>query len=371
MKAGLSLSQLAAEIERQAESKIDYVAPSKQLAMIAPLQLGEERFEPRLNVGAEASLALNKHAHRQLGEYLGIPAGYYDRMLAQQPALLAHNANVWLGASEDKRMVRVLDDRVRAILSDRYRPLENFDLAKAIFPVLQKLDLMVLSADVTETKLYIKAVDRRIQLDVPTGRRMGDGTHVFFDTVSPAITISNSEVGNGSLSVLTSIFTKVCTNLATLGPVLRKYHIGGKQGDGDEIQALLSDRTKSLSDAAVFAQVRDVVAAAFDEARFKARTDELAAAAEDRVPVEVAPAIVTVVAKTVGLNEGEKKGVLTRLIEGGDWTRYGVHAAITRHAEDVRDYDRASELEAIGGKVIELPKADWRRWIGEAEKIAA
>jgi hypothetical protein len=34
--------------------------------------------------------------------------------------------------------------------------------------------------------------------------------------------------------------------------------------------------------------------------------------------------------------------------------------AVTRTAEDAADYDRATELEAAGGRVIELPAADWR-----------
>jgi hypothetical protein len=32
--------------------------------------------------------------------------------------------------------------------------------------------------------------------------------------------------------------------------------------------------------------------------------------------------------------------------------------AVTRTGEDASDYDRATELEATGGRVIELPAAD-------------
>jgi hypothetical protein len=32
----------------------------------------------------------------------------------------------------------------------------------------------------------------------------------------------------------------------------------------------------------------------------------------------------------------------------------------TRTAEDAADYDRATELEAAGGRVIELAAAEWR-----------
>ena len=44
----------------------------------------------------------------------------------------------------------------------------------------------------------------------------------------------------------------------------------------------------------------------------------------------------------------------------GDLSVWGLANAVTRTAEDVADYDRATELEATGGRVIELPRADWR-----------
>ena len=48
------------------------------------------------------------------------------------------------------------------------------------------------------------------------------------------------------------------------------------------------------------------------------------------------------------------------LILGGSLTQYGLHAAITRTAEDLADYDRATAFEQLGGKIIELPRAEWR-----------
>ena len=47
-------------------------------------------------------------------------------------------------------------------------------------------------------------------------------------------------------------------------------------------------------------------------------------------------------------------------------TRYGLQWAVTRLAGETNDYDRATELERLGGQVIELPKTDWQRIIEEA-----
>jgi len=38
----------------------------------------------------------------------------------------------------------------------------------------------------------------------------------------------------------------------------------------------------------------------------------------------------------------------------------GLGSAITRHSQDLKDYDRATELERIGGRLIELPRSEWQ-----------
>lgn len=361
MKAGLSLTDLAKEIERRAAAKKDFVAPVSKLQMRVVGK--DEKGRPALRMAGQGDLEINKVAHEQLADYAGIPMQYYRRMLEQAPGLLADNVNRWItDKSEERRMVRTMDGTVRAVLSDKFRALENEDLAEAVLPVLLKRDLLIMSCQVTESRLYIKAVDRKIERDVPTGRKIGDGSHVFFDTLSPAITISNSEVGRGSLLIETGIFTKMCTNLATFETSLRKFHTGSRAELSDQVYALLTDKTKRLTDAAVWAQTRDLVEAAFDEAKFKSLTDKLEAAVEDKIPKKAdVVEVIERVGRKLGLAEGERKGVLATLIEDGDLTRYGIHSAITRFSADIDDYDRATELERVGARVIELPRSEWKR----------
>jgi hypothetical protein len=59
-----------------------------------------------------------------------------------------------------------------------------------------------------------------------------------------------------------------------------------------------------------------------------------------------------------GLSSGEGDGILAHLIRGGDLSQWGLCSAIARMSQDIEDYDRATELERIGGKLIELPKND-------------
>ena len=50
-----------------------------------------------------------------------------------------------------------------------------------------------------------------------------------------------------------------------------------------------------------------------------------------------------------------------RLIEGNDLTLYGLSNAVTRHSQDVEDYDRATALEGIGYNILSMPARQWSR----------
>lgn len=353
MKTGRTLVELATELERQKNAKRDFVAPSMLLAT-------QSNGHTDLNLGNGNLMPLSETAHEQLASKLDIPMKYYNRMRTSSPELLDKNINHWFGAQKDSFLLRTLDGKVRGVLSDKYRPMDNAELAEAALPKLMELDLEIMSCEVTEKRMFIKAVDKRMTKDIPSGKKMGDGSHTIFDTLCPAITISNSEIGYGSLSVLTGVFTKACTNLAMFGGLsVRKYHLGSKLGAGEETMELLSDRTRQLNDAALFSSIKDIVVAAFDRAKFDALAEKIAITAGHKIegdPVKV----VEVTAKKFGMSEVEEKSILQHLIEGADLTRYGLFNAITRTAEDLPDYDRASDFERFGGTIIELQKNDWQ-----------
>ena len=47
--------------------------------------------------------------------------------------------NAWLEREEGERqLLRTLDGKVRAVLSERYRRLDNYDLLEHVLPTLQR-----------------------------------------------------------------------------------------------------------------------------------------------------------------------------------------------------------------------------------------
>lgn len=354
MKIGRSLTELAAEIERQRESKRDILVDTRALTLDVDakhLQIDDPGFgEP---------LGITDHAHGQVAEYTGIPKPYYDLMRAKAPALAARNVNHWLVEKHEPRMVRTLDGDMRAFMSNGYRALDNYDLLDAALPPMAEIGVEVVSCEVTATRLYLKVVDKRIMRDLPNGVILGQG-HYRFDTASPAMVLSNSEVGAGALAVQSSVWTHGCTNLMVIGErSIRKHHVGTRHELGEDVFRMLSDQTRRLTDAALWAQIGDVVRGAFDEARFDAQIARIAETAENKIEADPVK-VVEVTAKRYGLNDGERSSVLQHLIRGGSLTQYGLHAAVTRAAEDLDDYERASEFERLGGRIVELPKSEWR-----------
>lgn len=362
MKTGKTLQELAAEIERQYTSKKDYVA-STSLMKIEPAMEGGKIG---LALGDKGVFPINDLAHDQLAEHVGIPKKYYDRMKAEDPNLLKTNVERWFAKYPAPRMVRLLDGRNRAFLSDKFACYDNYDFAANTLPILAQRKLEIMSCEVTEKRLYIKAVDTKLFRDVPMGYKMGDGSHQLFDTCAPAIILSNSEVGFGRLIVETGVYTRACTNLALFAKGgFKRTHVGvrNKLLEGLEVADLdevLSQETKRKTMEATWLQVRDVLASAFDETIIAKRIEQLAAAAGAKIEGKIEK-VMEIVQERLSLNDDEKDSVFKHLIEGGQLTQYGLHAAVTRSAQDVASYDRATELEYAGGTILELPRTEWAR----------
>ena len=342
MKEGRSLSELAAEIERRRDAKRDYLVDTGHLRM-DPQDGG-----PKL-VFQDTSYDIQRLAHRQIGDRVGIPAKYYDRLRDAAPDLLATNVNHWLTATPETRMIRTLDGRVRAFLSDRYQRIDNEDIAECVLPVLAEVpDIQFVSTEITSSRMYIKAVTPRVCDEVTVG-----------DEVQAGVVISNSEVGLGAMTVSPLVLRLACSNgMALPDSTYRKSHVGARANKDENIYELLSDEAKQADDRAILLKIRDVVRAALNEAVFARTVDRLRDAKSTKLtgnPV----AVVRELATKQGLDGTEEAGVLRYLTEGGDLSRYGLIQAVTRFAQDPSDYDRASELEYLGGKILDLPRQDW------------
>jgi hypothetical protein len=140
---------------------------------------------------------------------------------------------------------------------------------------------------------------------------------------------------------------------------LVKIHLGKKTQAEDIVAEYLSDTTRKLDDAAFWSTVRDHAKAVMDGRVFRKITDAMVAARGKAIVGDPAK-VCEVFAKRNDLSKEETGGLLRHLVGSGEMTQYGLQWAVTRLAADAEQYDRASELERLGGRVIELAANDWQ-----------
>ena len=206
------------------------------------------------------------------------------------------------------------------------------------------------SCQLTESRMYIKVVNTRLEAEVVPG-----------DIVQSGIIISNSEVGLGSVNIQPLVYRLVCSNGMVVNDAqTRRTHVG-RINEASENYQLYSEKTLEADDKAFAMKIQDTVRAVVDEVRFTRVVNMMREAKEARINTTDVPGIVKLVSKDFHITDVVSPGVLQRLIEGNDRTLYGSSNAVTRHRQDVTDYDRATALEGIGYNILSMPARQWSR----------
>jgi hypothetical protein len=380
MKQGRTLPDLAAELERQVNAKRDFLAPAEALCV---------RSNGHTDLMVKDAYTVNEVAHGQLAEYLGIPKGYYDRlrgatadlripMTGPLPQPLDADPETPSGTSlfdavvncllankgGDTRLVRTLDGKARAFLSQSYSvDLDNYDVLRVAVKAMEQSGLCpedVAACEVTERRLYLKVVSPRLEARIePSNLHREHGGHHFLKepaVVQAGFVLSNSETGLGSLSVQQTIYKLQCTNLWITEDAYRQRHLGkALQSDGEG--AVYRDDTRLADARARLLKIRDHISEALSETRFRATVAQMQQSTDIRL--EGGPEkVVEVTARRFGLSQIERDEVLKQLIEGADLSYWGLSNALTATAQSVPSFDRATEIEAIGGRMLALPKGE-------------
>jgi hypothetical protein len=356
MKTGKSIVELAQELTRINQTAKDFVVPTEMLkAQVIENERGNDvaiAFQ-----GENKSFGLNDWSSSQLAGYTDIPKNYFDRIRSENPLLLADSINHGLERAsktnaKESRLVRTLDGNIRGLLSSRYRILDAHDLLESVFPVMQANGMQIVSSEITDKRLFIKALSPKLQGEITKG-----------DVVQHGLVISTSDVGAGSVRVEPLIYRLVCENGMISNTAMKKYHVGKNQSE-ENIREILSDRTKDLTDQAFWAQVRDIVMASLKPENFQREIDRLRVAANLKIENFDLPRVVELTMKATGITgENKKNSILAALAsgnEGAGLTQWGLINSFTRAAyNDAFSYEESIELERAAGSILELSKKDW------------
>jgi hypothetical protein len=344
MISGMEPKQLVDTILAHASGKRDLIAPTKELHFSHSTQ-----GVIRLSVGSD-DLALTSLARNQVTSYLNIPSKFASRLEADFPDLLVHNLNTIMEKQEGRRMVRTLDGNARAFMSDSYRRIDNELVFDGMYPVLTRLKAKIESVNVSDDYFQLQATMPKVEGEIRKG-----------DVVRYGVAIRNSEVGRGALSISPLIYRLVCTNGMVLADQVRRHaHIGGSYLDGqqDLSWVALSSETQMLKTRVMIAELGEYLEAMASPEMFQKTLASLREAGDEALPAEP-----TMVVESLGarynLNKPETESALIALAESKDYSRWGLANAVTILANSSDNYDRAVELETLGGRIMQLNKLDY------------
>lgn len=371
MATTLGYEEMLQRIVADDQRKVDLLADTRKMS--ASVEDGKVLVNVDRPDGSAQTFVLNDYCLGQVSNDLTIPKRYFDRMRSDAPDLLVTNVNHWLAHEPNRRMLRGYKPNLgeqygigRAFVSSGYKRLDYIEIARRIFPVFKDVPgLTFQAAQITDTKLYLRAVLPSLQFDVnpdfrPVGHVPGeyvkatDGLSVG-DILQAGIEIRNSEVGAGQLEINPFVFRLVCLN----GMVVRSYgtqrrHVGKRISD----EEFYADDTRAADDNAFWLQARDDAKSVLDTVRF----EEIARSLGEKIHGEkiAAPvAATTELAQRFSLTEAERDAVLRELTTAGDLSQWGALNAVTAAAKGVESFDRQVELEEIGWDIGQLSTKEW------------
>jgi hypothetical protein len=372
---------LNTEVQRQVSARADYLINTRASLRLVPMK-DFDKGVALVSLDDDASTLqrweLTSTAHDQIAGWLEIPRKYYDRLLVDHLDMLIDNVNKLFEREPGTRMVRTLDGKCRAFMSDRYRRLDNDQVLATVLPQILgageagNRSHKILQSVITENQMALSIVFTDPALAQNLGLvRAKDGNGMVDDIVHPGFRIGNSEVGKGSLKMKGFFYRGYCLNGCVYGQSgdfeFQRNHSGSKL-NADMERLIITDESRAADDRALMLTLRDMIAGMGKIEVAQAFGDSLRAAKTGDTIVKPLAAI-ELLAKSVGLLESEKDQALLNLIAEADMSRYGALNAITALANQPEvSYDRALELQEIGGSLLTMTQNEWNR-IANSQKV--
>ena len=317
-------------------------------AHLAPTAVFDEGVANRFNIPLKYVRTMRAQVASDTGH--DIPDGFVGGS-----TLYDQNVNYWLADDPSRRhLVRGFrtDDATqvgiaRALLSDRYKPIDNYDVLLATLDGVRQAGVNVdITGDLSDRKMCVRLVCPEVSAYAPellNGYRSPYSGDAGADnpTLFAGFVIKNSETGGGAFTIVPRLVVQVCSNgLQMTTDAVREVHLGARLYEG---VVRWSDDTNRRELELVTARTRDAVATFLDADYMADKIAELRLLADATVeqPVKALEKI----GRKHNWSDTEQEAILSHFIGGGDPSALGVAQAITSFAQSVESPDRADELE--------------------------
>jgi len=212
MKKGQPLKPMLQKIDEDKKHKEDYLVNLKSLNCLE----WEGEIYPALKFNGstgKVNAPMTDHALGQLCSKLEIGTGYIRKCLPF-PELVNYNLNKWISYKKDRDlMVRCNETKVRAVLSNQYKRLDNDLVAHHTLDKLMDMGAEIKESHYDGDYLKLTAVTPELKGEVKKD-----------DVVQGGITITNSEIGTQALLIQPFLYRLVCTNGMVVPSILNRFY---------------------------------------------------------------------------------------------------------------------------------------------------
>lgn len=243
----------------------------------------------------------------------------------------------------------------RAVVSDKFKPIDDDIIVPPMVDLLadNSKQWRSLGGQITDQRTYLRFISRE-----PAIRNIGPNGRNWFI----GFQYSNSEVGQGLCRFDLFFFDSFCENGCVFGQKsildVNFRHVGARiktafglisderiqQAEQASIAGLISDATRQVMSADFGDKVRQHLE--------RSQSRRLAGVGDLSETIRQ-------VGKSVGLTSKEQESALLHWDSRED-SAFGIANAITRTAQDAKDYSSRVRLESAGGNVLEMSDKKWK-----------
>ena len=336
MKKGHDIKEVVQKINNDVQYKKDYIVT------LNALQINKsEKVFPNIQVtDSPTQYNLTDHSLNQLCGRLEIGTNYINKCLPVSQDLVAHNLNFWINKTKSRElMIRTFEQNYsklcRAIMSNRYKRIDNDVVANHSLNKLMDMNADLKYSHYDRDTLNITAVLPKLEGEVEKD-----------DIVQGGITITNSEVGGGSLIIQPFIYRLVCTNGMVAPRYLNRFY-------AKHVGKVIINPEKDEQWITIINKMQEQIELVSNPELFQENLQKLKDATEKKVTSHE----IVQLTKRHGVSDSERAQIFERLKHYvGDTfstSKYELANAITNIANDEEKSDKRSrQLQEIGGLII-------------------
>jgi hypothetical protein len=252
--------------------------------------------------------------------------------------LAAENlSKIYSHLNGERFLLRQVRGELRGFLSDQFRRLDSRPLLEAFVGAIKRFGARPVDGFALQTKMNVRAILPMVFEPFP-GEIMAFGAQ-----------LSDSDFGDGKLTVSGFVLRMICTNLATTEDVLSQIHLGRKLSDS----VVFSRQTLELDTQAMASAINDVAGHVLGAPAVNNYLGLVRKANEDKIePQQITAWVKKNLTKTESETAVEKfNSPDVEMLPAGQ-TKWRWSNALSWLANETEDEHRKLELQEFAGGIL-------------------